>query len=98
MSEHYYLYCKATNEAVEAVATVGGKDGPRIEPDALGAFLAYHRASGHLELCLRNGENLNSAVEVWTKANYQDLAGRQPKVAEAIRSIESVRKWQHVSQ
>lgn len=48
MSSHYYLFCEVTGECVEAVAHVGGRIGPRIEANALQAFLVYHhiKASG----------------------------------------------------
>ncbi|MEJ6003764.1 hypothetical protein [Paucibacter soli] len=48
MSSHYYLFCEQTGECVEAVAHVGSRPGPRIEANALQAFLCYHyiKASG----------------------------------------------------
>lgn len=42
MSSHYYLYCERTGECAEAVAHVGSTSGPRIEANALQAFLVYH--------------------------------------------------------
>lgn len=42
MSSHYYLYCDQTKECIEAVACVGSTSAPRIQPNALGAFLTYH--------------------------------------------------------
>jgi len=43
MSTHYHLYCEKTGECVEAVAHVGNTSVPRIEANALGAFLLYHQ-------------------------------------------------------
>ncbi len=42
MSSHFYLYCEETDECVETVAHVGDKTCPRIDANALGAFLTYH--------------------------------------------------------
>ncbi len=48
MSSHFYLFSEETGECVEAVAHVGSRSGPRIEANALQAFLLYHhkKASG----------------------------------------------------
>lgn len=42
MSNNYYLFCKDTNECIEVIANVGAQNGPRIEANALQAFLVYH--------------------------------------------------------
>lgn len=42
MSNYYYLYCDQTNECIEVVAEVGCKPSPRIQANALQAFLTYH--------------------------------------------------------
>jgi hypothetical protein len=47
MSDYYYLLCKETNECIEVIASVGAKPGPRIEANALQAFLLYqHMVTG----------------------------------------------------
>ena len=48
MSNYYYLFCKETNECIEVIASVGAKPGPRIEANALQAFLVYHHVSSYL--------------------------------------------------
>jgi len=42
MSAHFHLWCKETDEATETIAIVGDKTFPRIEANALSAFLLYH--------------------------------------------------------
>ena len=61
MSNHYFLYCEKTGECVEAVAHVGNKSSPRIEANALSAFLVYHQeqASG-APLVMRNVDSLGN--------------------------------------
>lgn len=61
MSSHYYLYCEKTGECVEAVAHVGSRSGPRIQANALQAFLVYHHmvASG-APLVLRDVDEISS--------------------------------------
>ncbi len=47
MSDYYYLFCKETNECIEVIASVGCKPGPRIDANALQAFLVYHHIVAH---------------------------------------------------
>lgn len=42
MSNYFYLLCEETNECIEVIASVGCKPGPRIDANALQAFLVYH--------------------------------------------------------
>lgn len=47
MSYHFYLFCEQTNECVEVAAHVGNVVTPRIQANALQAFLTYH----HIKAC-----------------------------------------------
>jgi len=42
VSSHHYLYCEETDECVEVIACVGNWRGPRLNANALQAFLSYH--------------------------------------------------------
>lgn len=42
MSADFHLWCKETDEATEVIGIVGNKTFPKIEPNALNAFLLYH--------------------------------------------------------
>lgn len=42
MSSYQHLYCQQTHECIEVVACVGNWKGPRIDANALQAFLVYH--------------------------------------------------------
>lgn len=89
MSQHYYLYCEQTGECVEVVAESGCKAWPRIEANALQAFLTYHhiKAPGaaltmcQLErICVDRHivESLEEAAEEF--ASIGDFPGYKPPV------------------
>ncbi|TXH00075.1 MAG: hypothetical protein E6R08_01160 [Nevskiaceae bacterium] len=59
MSNHYYLFCEQTGECVEAVAHVGNRSGPRMQANALQAYLVYHHIkAGGAPLVLRNVDDI----------------------------------------
>lgn len=95
LSNHFYLHCEVTNEAVETVAEVGGKDGPRIDPNALGAFLAYHRAMGQYDFRLRNADDFDDEhwPTIWDQGSYRELVGREPRVSAVVLNMESQWVW-----
>lgn len=66
MSSYYYLFCEQTNECIEVVATVGAKPGPRIDANALQAFLVYHHMVASQFTCpsftLENIDDISDAT------------------------------------
>lgn len=59
MSNHYFLFSEQTGECVEAVAVVGSRAAPRIEANALQAFLVYHHINAPgADLFIRNIDSL----------------------------------------
>lgn len=91
MSVSLYLHCAATNESVE-VLIVGSRPMQRLQPNAMGAFLAYHAnqgIKGSNDFSLRNiDDNDLEDVLTWTEENYRDLIARDPKVASAQAEFE----------
>lgn len=89
MSSHFFLYCEQTGECVEAIARVGNWCGPRIEANALQAFLVYHhiKAGGammrivELESISRDRNIVASLEEaVDEKESIGDFAGYKAPV------------------
>lgn len=86
MSSHYYLYCEKTGECVEAVAHVGSRAGPRIEANALQAFLVYHHMTANgAPLVLRNVDSF---------ASDRSLMSSLEDVAQEFESIGSFPGYQ----
>jgi hypothetical protein len=78
------LYCKATNEHVEAMRC-GSSTAQSMNANVLACFLAYHASiglRGSHAFTLRNirdssDENLDESLE-WTEANFRKLLARAP--------------------
>lgn len=84
MASYHYLYCQQTDECIEVVACVGNWKGPRIEANALQAFLVYHflKAPGAPLVTWEAGSisrgrfMVDSLEEL---AEQKDLAGDPPR-------------------
>ncbi|OEZ53005.1 hypothetical protein JAB5_27490 [Janthinobacterium sp. HH103] len=92
MSISLHLYCAATNECVEAVI-IGSRPLARLQPTAMGAFLAYHsnlEAKGAMDFSLRNIDDhaLEESI-IWDDENYRDLLSRNPAAASAQTELEN---------
>ena len=91
MSTYYCIFCKQTNECIEIIAEVGCKAGPRIEANALQAFLLYHHLAFKLtplDLTIKNMDSFDYGVNMHTslediKAEFESIGsftGYQPPV------------------
>jgi hypothetical protein len=89
MSSHYYLYCEQTGECIEALAHGGSKTFPRIEANAMGAFLLYqHKVSPGAGLRIVNVDSfgddrslMGSLAEVEDEfASVGDFSGYQSPI------------------
>ena len=83
MSSHHYLYCRETDECVEVIACVGNWRGPRLDANAVQAFLTYHflTAPGAALVIWESesiaGGDLTDSMKVL--AEQRDLADGDPR-------------------
>ena len=95
MSVSIYLYCAATNECTEALIYTS-RPLARIEPNALGAFMAYHwhqkikGVKGATDFALRDFDHrdLEDSL-VWNDESYRNFLKRDPEAATAQAQFEN---------